>query len=173
MNELNIRIAGADDLNLIAALSVTTCYEAYFELDLSRDLADYCAFAFNFLQMKAEIEDRDATFLIAELDGVAVGYAKLRENKMIECLKDKNAIEVQRIYVLEKIKGKSIGRALMDKCFEIGKVRGYEILWLGVWDQNTKAQAFYERIGMKNEGTTDFSDGKNSFINFVFAKRIR
>jgi diamine N-acetyltransferase len=60
----------------------------------------------------------------------------------------------------------------MEKCCEIGREKGYETLWLGVWDKNIAAQRFYEKIGMGNVGTTDFSDGKNEFINLVFAKNI-
>ena len=61
---------------------------------------------------------------------------------------------------------------MIEKCLEIGKEKGYETLWLGVWDKNIAAQKFYERIGMKIVGTSDFSDGKNEFINLVFAKEI-
>jgi len=172
MSELHIRKAELEDLNLISALGITTCFDAYFELDPSKDLADYCVNFFSLAQIKTELEDANSTFLIAEFKGKAVGYAKLREGKKIECLQGKNAIEVQRIYILEKMKGKRIGERLMEKCFEIGKEKGYEMLWLGVWEKNVAAQRFYEKIGMKNVGTTDFSDGKNEFINFVFAKDL-
>ena len=87
-------------------------------------------------------------------------------------MEGKNAIEIQRIYVIEKMKGKKIGKALIEKCFEIAREKGYETLWLGVWDKNIAAQKFYEKIGMKNVGTTDFTDGKNEFINLVFAKSV-
>ena len=169
---LEIRQATISDLNIISALGITTCYEAYFELDPSDDLAEYCVNFFNLQQITAEFEDANSTFLIAEFNGKAVGYAKLREGKKIECLQGKNAIEVQRIYLLEKMKGKSVGKALMEKCCEIGREKGYETLWLGVWNKNTPAQKFYEKIGMKIIGTTDFSDGKNEFINLVFAKKL-
>ena len=172
MSELHIRKAESEDLNLISALGITTCFDAYFELDPSRDLADYCVNFFSLAQIETELEDANSTFLIAEFKSKAVGYAKLREGKKIECLQGKNAIEVQRIYILEKMKGKRIGERLMEKCFEIGKEKGYEMLWLGVWEKNVAAQRFYEKIGMKNVGTTDFSDGKNEFINFVFAKDL-
>jgi len=168
---LRIRQATISDVNIISALGVTTCYEAYFELDPSNDLADYCAFAFNPEQMKAELEDANSTFLIAEWNGKAVGYAKLRENNLIECLKDKNAVEVQRVYVLEKMKGKHIGEKLMTRCFEIAGEKGCEMLWLGVWEKNVAAIKFYAKLGMANVGTTDFSDGKSSFINLVMAKK--
>lgn len=172
MNELNIRRADLADLHLISVLGITTCYEAYFELDPPHEIAEYCINSFNLQQLTNEITDLNSTFLIAELNGNAVGYAKLREGKKIKCLEGKNSIEVQRIYLLEKVKGKNIGRKLIEKCCEIGREKGYETLWLGVWDKNIAAQKFYEKIGMKNVGLTDFSDGKTEFINFVFAKDI-
>ena len=169
---LTIRQTTISDVNIISVLGITTCYEAYFELDSSPDLAEYCVNFFSLQQIAAELEEANSTFLIAELNGQAIGYAKLREGKKVECLKDKNAIEIQRIYLLEKVKGRNFGRALIEKCLEIGKKKGYETLWLGVWDKNIHAQKFYESIGMENIGTTDFSDGKNEFINLVYAKEI-
>ena len=172
MSELYIRKATISDLKIISALGITTCYEAYFELDPSHDLAEYCVNFFSLEQLTTEFEDLNSTILIAEWSGKAVGFAKLREGKKIDCLAGKHAIEVQRIYVLEKMKGKHIGRNLIEKCLENGREKGYELLWLGVWDKNIAAQKFYEKVGMKNVGITDFSDGKNKFINFVFAIEI-
>ena len=172
MGELIIRKADVRDIKLISALSITTCYEAYFEFDPPHDLADYC---FNFLSPEAtetEFNDPNSTFMIAELGGNAVGVIKLRENKVVECLKGRNAIEVQRIYVLEKLKGRKIGQRLIEAGAAIGREKGYEVLWLGVWDKNVAAQKFYERIGMTNVGTTDFTDGKSDFVNFVYAMEL-
>ncbi len=169
---LRIRKATLTDLNLISVLAITTHYEAYFELDPSHDLADYCVRFFDLETVKSELENPSWTFLIAEYEGNAIGFAQLREGKKIECMEGKNAIEIQRIYVIEPMKGKKIGKALIEKCCEIGKEKGYETIWLGVWDENIEAQKFYEKIGMKNVGITDFSDGKNEFVNFVFAKNF-
>lgn len=171
-SDLVIRFAGSDDLKLLVALGMTTCYEAYFELDPSKDLAEYCLWAFNEQQLKTELEDANSTFLIAEFNARAIGYAKLREGKKIECMAGRNAIEIQRIYILEKFKRRQIGERLMNRCFEIAREKGFEIVWLGVWDKNTAAQAFYEKIGMTKAGWTDFSDGRNEFINLVYAKDI-
>lgn len=172
MDKINIRRAAIADVQIISALGITTCYEAYFELDPSQDLAEYCLNFYSPEKIKIELEDENSTYLIAELNKRAIGFVKLREGKKIDCLEGKNAIEVQRIYLLEKVKGRGLGKLLIEKSFEIGREKGYEMLWLGVWDQNVEAQKFYEKVGMKNIGTTDFSDGKNKFINFVFAKEL-
>ena len=170
--EATIRLATAEDINVLAALGTTTCYEAYFELDPSRDLADYCARVYSPEAVRAEFDDPNSTFLIAELNERSVGFVKLRENNAVECVADKHAIEVQRIYVLERLKGHRIGNSMMERAIEIAREKGYTTLWLGVWDQNIRAQSFYEKLGMSNIGTTGFSDGKNDFINFVYAINV-
>lgn len=169
---VTIRPATAEDINILAALGTTTCYEAYFELDPSSDLADYCARIYSPQNVRSEFDDPNSTYFIVEINDRAVGFAKLRENNRIDCLGDANAIELQRIYVLEKMKGQSVGKALMDRCLMSAREKGYDILWLGVWERNMAAQRFYERIGMKNVGTTGFNDGKNDFVNFVYAINV-
>lgn len=167
-----IRNATSDDANLLAALGTTTCYEAYVELDPSRDLADYCAMAFSTEQMSAELTDINSTFLIGEVNGNAVAYAKLREGKAVDCMSGLHAIEVQRIYFLDRYKGNGLGVRVMHRCFEIAREKGYEAVWLGVWEKNLAAQRFYEKLGMTVTGKADFSDGKSVFINLVYAKDI-
>ena len=170
--KLDIRLADHEDINILSALGITTCYEAYFAIDPSRDLADYCARIYSPEKVQTEFTDENSTYLIAECDARAGGFAKLRENNKVECLGEANAIELQRIYVLAQLKGHGLGRALLSKCVEIGRDRGFQQLFLGVWDKNVAAQEFYERIGMKRVGTTGFNDGKNDFLNFVYAVNI-
>lgn len=173
MNSLNkeptVRNATVEDINILAALGTTTCYEAYFELDPSSDLADYCARIYSPDNIRCEFEDVNSTYFIAEIDDRAVGFAKLRENNRVECLGDAHAIELQRIYVLERVKGQNVGKVLLERCLQAAREKAYKTLWLGVWDKNLRAQRFYEKVGMKNVGTTGFNDGKNDFINFVYA----
>ena len=169
---MTIRPATTDDINILAALGTTTCYEAYFELDPSSDLADYCARIYSPENIHTEFNDPNSTYFIAEINDRAVGFAKLRENNRVDCLGDAHAIELQRIYVLERLKGQNVGKALITRCLDSAREKGYDTLWLGVWEKNLRAQRFYEKIGMNNIGTTDFSDGKNSFINFVYAIKV-
>lgn len=169
---VTIRPAATDDINILAALGTTTCYEAYFELDPSSDLADYCARIYSPENIRTEFNDPNSTYFIAEINDRAVGFAKLRENNRVDCLGDAHAIELQRIYVLERLKGQNVGKALITRCLDSAREKGYDTLWLGVWEKNMRAQRFYEKIGMNNIGTTDFSDGKNSFINFVYAIKV-
>lgn len=164
---ISIRKADISDVKIISALAITTFYEAYFEQDDSINLAEYVIDAFNFRKIKAEIEDKDSTFFIAESDKKAVGYAKLRENSKTECVKVENSIELQRIYILEKMKGKRIGKMLLQKCLDEAKDRKFEMLWLSVWSQNSAAQKFYEKSGFERIGEMKFEYGSQLETNFV------
>ena len=164
---ISVRQSDISDIQIICALGVTTFYEAYCLQDDSRDLADYVLESFSSGQIEVELNDKSSTFFIAEADGCAVGYAKLRENSLAECLKGENAIEIQRIYILEKMKGKRFGDALMRKCFDEARRRSYQVIWLGVWEKNLAAQAFYEKYGFAKVGELTFPYGETTGINHV------
>lgn len=164
---ISIRQADISDIQVICALGVTTFYEAYCLQDESRDLANYVLESFSVEQIEKELSDKNATFFIAEADGCAVGYAKLRENSPAECVRGENAIEIQRIYILEKMKGKRVGNALMRKCFDEARRRNYESVWLGVWERNLAAQKFYRKYGFVKVGELDFPYGETVGTNHI------
>lgn len=165
--EAKIRLATADDANVIAALAATTAYETYFETDDPEDLAKYIADFFNPQATKAELEDANATFFLVEVNGKAVGYAKLREGQPDDCVRDENIVELHRLYILEKMIRHGIGRLLMRKCLDEAKSRGFDALWLSVYNLNTRAIGFYERLGFKNIGETGFYYGEKRLSCFV------
>jgi ribosomal protein S18 acetylase RimI-like enzyme len=164
---LTTRKADISDVKIISALGITTFYEAYFLQDDSGDLANYVLESFSVEKIEREIADKDSTFFIAEADGCAVGYAKLRENAPAECVKGENAVEIQRVYILEKMRGKSVGDALMRKCFAEARRKKYESVWLGVWEENLAAQRFYKKYGFEKVGELYFPYGETVGTNHV------
>lgn len=164
---LSTRNADINDLKIICALGVATFYEAYCLQDDSLDLAKYVLESFSLERIETELTDVNSTFFIAEVDGCAVGYAKLRENSLAECLKGEKVVEIQRVYVLEKMKGKGVGNALMRKCFDEARRRNYESVWLGVWEKNLAAQKFYQKYGFIKVGELTFPYGETTGINHV------
>ena len=169
---LSIRQANISDLKIICALGVTTFYEAYFEQDESSDLASYVLESFSQAQIKDELNDTNSTFFIAEVGGKAVGYAKLRGYSAVDCLKNEIAVELHRIYILERAKGKGVGGELMNRCFETAQAKGYETIWLGVWERNSKATRFYERLGFVKVGELEFPYGETVGTNSVMKMEL-
>lgn len=165
--DAKIRFADAADANIIAALAGTTAYETYFETDEPEDLAKYIADFFNPQAVKIELEDEGSTFFLVEVNGKAVGYAKLREGQPAECVKGENIIELHRLYILEKLIRYGIGGLLMQKCLDEAKSRGFDALWLSVFNLNARAIAFYERLGFARAGETGFYYGEKRFSCWV------
>ena len=84
-----------------------------------------------------------------------------------ESLKSENTIEIQRVYILEKMKGKRVGDALMKSCFAEARRKKYESVWLGVWEQNLSAQEFYRKYDFMKVGELQFPYGDTVGINYV------
>ena len=125
---VKIRRSNVKDANLLAALAPATNYETYFETDDPEDLAKYIADNFNPQAMKIELEDRNSTFFLAEMNGKAIGYAKLREGQPADCIAGENVIELHRIYVLEKMTQHGIGKILLQKCLDEAGTSGFASL---------------------------------------------
>ena len=168
--KIEIRRAIAADAKLISVLAAVTFYEAYFEQDDAHDLANYIHESFESGKICAEIADKNAAFFIIYLNEKAVGYAKMREGSKVDCIKNENSIELQRIYIIERVYGKEIGEQLLKYCLETAKTRGFETLWLGVWEENKRAQKFYAKYGFKRVGELMFPYGESVGINFVLEK---
>lgn len=164
--------ASVEDANLIAVLGAVTFYEAYVEQDEPPDLANYIVQSFNPAIIQNELENLNSTFFLVYLNDLAVGYAKLRENNKIECITEENAIELQRIYIIERVYGRGVGEILLNHCLEMAKQKGYKTLWLSVWEENSRAIRFYEKQEFKRVGKMTFPYGSTVGTNLVMKKML-
>jgi ribosomal protein S18 acetylase RimI-like enzyme len=81
------------------------------------------------------------------MDQNVIGYLKLNFGASQTELKDNNALEIERIYVLKEFHGKKVGQFLFDKAIEIAKEYHVAYVWLGVWENNKRALQFYTKNG--------------------------
>ena len=170
--DISIRKADRDDAVLISVLATTTFYEAYCRQDESRNLAGYIAESFAVSTIIDEIEDPTSTFLIASIDGKAVGYARLVDYSTTDGISGQRVIELKRLYILERLWGTGAGEALLTNCVEIAAEREFDTIWLGVWEENQRARRFYDRLGFRQVGTLMFPYGDVVGTNLVLEKQI-
>jgi ribosomal protein S18 acetylase RimI-like enzyme len=81
------------------------------------------------------------------LDEKVIGYLKLNMGGSQTELKDNDALEIERIYVLKDFHGKKVGQLLFDKAITIAKEQQVAYVWLGVWEENKRALQFYTKNG--------------------------
>jgi len=60
---------------------------------------------------------------------------------------DSKSLEIERFYVPKEFHGKSVGQILYDKAIQVAKQKNAECVWLGVWEENSRAISFYKKNG--------------------------
>ena len=168
---LSIRRGIPEDAELLAELGARTFKETFAAENTAENMATYLASAFTPKQQAAELADPRCAYLIAEDDGVAVGYAMLRSGNTPESVSGR-AIELVRLYVSEESIGSGVGAALMKNCLDQANQLSFETLWLGVWEHNVRAQAFYRRWSFHEVGTQVFQLGSDPQRDFVMQRAV-
>jgi ribosomal protein S18 acetylase RimI-like enzyme len=110
--------------------------------------------------------------MIAEVSGSAAGYAKLRAGEPATGIEGAKPIELVRLYVLREWLGQGVGEVLMRACLDEARSAGYETIWLGVWERNARAQAFYRKWGFRAVGEHVFQLGSDAQRDIVMEKSI-
>ncbi|QMW01056.1 GNAT family N-acetyltransferase [Spirosoma foliorum] len=171
---MTIRLATISDSAAITELAITTMREAFGPPHNPVELVEeYVQSAMSVPIMEAELADHRSTFFLLESgDGELVGYAKLRKHAPPRKMADRNAIEIQRIYLLQNQIGQGQGRILMQHCLDWSRNQGYTAVWLGVWERNARAMAFYEKIGFRKFGFHYFQFGTERQRDFWLEKQL-
>lgn len=143
--DLTIRRADAEDADLLAELGASTFSEAFAADNNPGDMAAYLAASFNPARQTAELNDPASTFFIAEVGGRAAGYAQLHAGEPAEGVEGPLPVELVRLYVSREWLGRGVGEALMRACVDGARRAGHGTIWLGVWERNGRAQAFYRK----------------------------
>jgi len=167
-----IRRGKTRDAELLAELGARTFSETFAPDNSAEDMAAYLATAFSGSQQAKELADRETLFLIAESDGVAVGYAMLRSGNVLENVTGENPIELVRLYVSQERLSSGVGAALMRACIAEAGRRGHRTLWLGVWEHNARAQAFYRKWNFTEIGTHVFQLGDDPQTDILMQRAI-
>lgn len=61
--------------------------------------------------------------------------------------KRRKALEIERIYILKEFHGKNVGQFLYEKAIEIATQKNLLYVWLGVWEENSRAISSYKKNG--------------------------
>jgi ribosomal protein S18 acetylase RimI-like enzyme len=153
--DLHIRRAVTGDAPLLSALSTVTFFDTFRGTCTDEDIQAFIKTCFNPGQVDRELRDADDYYFIAFINEEAVGYIRLKEDEsdVIE-IKNRRSIELKRIYVLKEYHSQKIGAKLMSFALDFAAEKNYELVWLGVWEHNEKAKAFYKKWGFEDTGVT-------------------
>lgn len=152
-------MAHAADAAVLADLARRTFYDTFAATNDPTDMALHLANAYGVDQQTRELTDRDITTLLVEADGLAIAYAQVRNDHVPECVTGASPVELWRFYVDQGWHGRGIAQSLMDRVKQAARERGAKTLWLGVWERNDRARAFYAKCGFTDAGEHIFLFG--------------
>jgi len=167
MNNIQITKATLEDIGQLQLISRTTFIETYSQSIPEDDVRKYVDEAFSTKQLTAEIENDGSEFYFAIAGQKTIGYLKLNFGEAQAEMKDKNSLEIERIYVLSEYQGKKIGQLLYQKAIQIANERMADFVWLGVWENNLNAIGFYEKNGFVKFDKKAFTVGSDVQTDYI------
>ncbi|MFY0608293.1 MAG: GNAT family N-acetyltransferase [Cyclobacteriaceae bacterium] len=167
--KLEIKAISVDDLLTILNFAREQFINTYQHLNEPDNFKAYIDRAFTLHQFTREFNHPDSTFYQALLDQNLVGYYKLNTKDAQTEPNHHNAAEIERIYVAPSHKGLGIGKAMIDHA--LNQASTCEYLWLGVWEKNKSAIAFYQKMGFQAFGKHIFQVGNDPQTD-IMMKRI-
>ena len=132
----------------------------------------YVEQAFTLTQFEKEFQEPGNTFWLMEKRDKLVGYVKLRKNVLPESIHEGRGLEIKRFYLHGDFHGKGFAQILMDHTLKIAHKENCNIVWLGVWPQNTKAIKFYKKFDFIFDGEIKFVLGNKVEWDWVMKKTL-
>ena len=147
METVEIKKIDLSDLKELQEIGIQTFSETFAEVNSEENMTQYLTEKFSVEKLTAELTNPNSEFYFALLGEKVVGYLKVNFAAAQTELQDKNALELERIYVLKDFKGNKIGQLLYEKTVKIAQNSNLKYIWLGVWEENHSALHFYRKNG--------------------------
>jgi ribosomal protein S18 acetylase RimI-like enzyme len=162
-----IRRATVADAALLAEFGARTFRDTFAKDNTPEDMEKHLASAWHPDLQRAEILDSSLDTLLAWSGNELAGFAQVRDRRAPACVPTRQPVELQRFYVDAPWQGRGVARALMNAVEASARARGGRELWLGVWERNARAQAFYRKCGFQKVGTQVFVVGTDPQTDHV------
>jgi len=147
MENVHIRKVALSGVHQLQQIARQTFSETFSKSNSAENMKQYLAEGFSDEKIISEVSNEESEFYFALLNDEIIGYLKVNYGEAQTELNDNNALEIERIYVLQAFHGKNIGQVLYEKAIEIAKQRKTGYVWLGVWEENPRAIHFYKKYG--------------------------
>jgi ribosomal protein S18 acetylase RimI-like enzyme len=167
-----IRPARVPDAPWLAELAERTFRETYSPHNTPEDMERYVRDHFGATRQESELRDPRMTTLVAEVEGQPAGYVQLARVPPPSVVTGAAPVEIHRFYVDRPWHGRGLAQQLMDAAFGAARADGARTIWLGVWERNPRAIAFYRKCGFLDVGTQTFVLGADHQRDLVLARTL-
>ncbi len=173
MDNIDIKKVTSDDIEQLQKISRQTFSETYSGLNTEEDMRKYLSENLSIEKLASEVSNKNSQFYFAISGNDIVGFLKLNFGKAQTELKDDDALEIERIYVLREYQGRNIGQLFYEKSIEIASQINADYIWLGVWEKNPKAISFYKKNGFIEFGRHTFQLGNDRQMDIMMKLQLK
>jgi ribosomal protein S18 acetylase RimI-like enzyme len=163
-----IRRAVPSDAAALAALALKTFHDTFAPFNRDEDMRAYTDATYGEAHQLREIESPGLITLVVEIDGALAAYAQIRATPTAP----HGDVEIARFYVEQSHHGRGIAQTLMTAVDSHACALGATRLWLGVWERNARAIAFYRKCGFEKVGEHPFVLGSDLQTDWDMAREV-
>ena len=161
-----------DDAAALAEFGARAFAETFAGDNDPSDMAAYLPTAYGEALQRAELLDHRVEFWVVEQHGALAAYAMLRIGGTDPSVHAQRPLQIERFYVDATWHGRGIAGALMSRAFERAHAHHADALWLGVWERNARAIAFYQRWGFRIVGDHVFQLGTDAQRDLIMERAV-
>lgn len=167
-----IRRATPADTPMLGALARRVFVETFGDDPAHRphDMSLFLATALSDEALRRELALPGTVYDVAEHRARLVGYLKTCIGEAPACVRGRRPLEVARLYVDFDWHGRGVAHRLMQRSIDRAAAEGCDVIWLGVWHRNVRAQRFYRKWGFEHVGEHPFLFGTDLQADLVFAR---
>lgn len=173
---IHIRAATPDDAAALTRLAAATFCDTFAPDNSPDDIAAYVNATFTPELQAAELLEPGAVVLVAGECGAPddlIAYAHIGAGPTPESVVGFGpALELRRFYVAAPWHGQGVAQHLMRRVLSTAAQLGARTLWLGVWERNARAIAFYRKLGFRQVGSQRFQLGSDMQTDWVMQRAL-
>jgi ribosomal protein S18 acetylase RimI-like enzyme len=174
---VTIRPATASDAGALAAVAAVTFPLACPPHTTEEAKAQFIASVLSEERFADYAGDELRAVLIAEENGEAVGYTMVNfgdpsDADVRAAIRIRPTAELSKCYVLPGHHGAGIATRLMEGSLDAAEARGAQGMWLGVNEENARAQRFYAKHGFERVGAKHFTVGDRIEDDWVMERAL-
>jgi ribosomal protein S18 acetylase RimI-like enzyme len=170
---IRIRRAEEDDASALSILAERTFRDAFAETNTAANMQLHCAASYAQALQLAEIRDSSLETWVAESATGLIAYVQLRLEAASPLISDERPVEIQRFYVDASHHGTGLAQQVMAHVVARANAAGSAALWLGVWERNARALAFYRKWGFDVVGEHTFWLGEDPQRDLIMCRGVQ
>ncbi|WP_318503220.1 GNAT family N-acetyltransferase [Bacillus sp. T3] len=169
---IKIKKCTLEDSSILQEISYETFNDTFKDQNSPENMNAYLERAFNLKQLEKELSNVSSEFLFVYFHDEVAGYLKVNINDAQSEEMGDESLEIERIYIRSKFQKSGLGKYLLNKALEIALQHNKKKIWLGVWEKNENALAFYKKMGFVQTGAHSFFMGDEEQIDFIMTKAL-